>query len=46
MPTNGHLDLDEGGNPVDQTIYHSMIGSLLYFTTSRLDIMFSVYMCA
>jgi hypothetical protein len=27
MPTNGHLDLDEGGNPVDQTLYHSMIGS-------------------
>jgi hypothetical protein len=20
MPTNGHLDLDEGGNPVDQTL--------------------------
>ena len=31
MPTNGHLDLDEGGNTVDQTLYHSMIGSLLYF---------------
>ena len=46
MPTNGHLDLDEGGNMVDQTIYRSMIGSLLYLTTSRLDIMFSVCMCA
>jgi hypothetical protein len=32
MPTNGHLDLDEGGNPVDQTLYRSMIGSLLYLT--------------
>ena len=20
MPTNGHLDLDEGGNPVEQTL--------------------------
>ena len=30
MPTNGHLDLDEGGNPVNQTLYRSMIGSLLY----------------
>jgi hypothetical protein len=38
MPTNGHLDLDEGGNPVDQTLYRSMIGSLLYLTASRLDI--------
>ena len=28
MPTNGHLDLDEGGNKVDQTLYRSMIGSL------------------
>ena len=31
---------------VDQTIYRSMIGSLLYLTTSRPDIMFSVCMCA
>ena len=46
MPTNGHLDLDEGGNPVDQTLYRSMIGSLLYLTASRPDIMFSGYMCA
>ena len=35
MPTNGHLDLDEGGNTVDQTLYRSMIGSLLYLTASR-----------
>jgi hypothetical protein len=46
MPTNEHLDLDEGGNQVDQTLYRSMIGSLLYLTASRPDIMFSVYMCA
>jgi hypothetical protein len=46
MPTNGHLDLDEGGNPVDQTLYRSMIGSLLYRAASRPDIMFSVYMCS
>ena len=42
MPSNGHLDLDEGGNMVDQTLYRSMIGSLLYLTASRSDIMFSV----
>jgi hypothetical protein len=46
MPSNGHLDLDEGGKPIDQTLYHSMIGSLLYLTVSRPDIMFSVCMCA
>jgi hypothetical protein len=46
MPSNRHLDLDEGGKPVDQTLYHSMIGSLLYLTASRPDIMFSVRMCA
>jgi hypothetical protein len=46
MPTNGHLDLDEGGKPIDQTLYCSMIGSLLYLTASRPDIMFSVCMCA
>ena len=46
MLTNGHLDLDEGGKLVDQTLYRSMIGSLLYLTASRPDIMFSVCMCA
>jgi hypothetical protein len=47
MPTNGHLDLDKGGNPVDQTLYRSMIVSLLYLTTSRLNIMFiCLYVCS
>jgi hypothetical protein len=46
VPSNGHLDLDEGGKSVDQTLYCSMIGSLLYLTASRPDIMFSVCMCA
>ena len=46
MPSNGNLDLDEGGKIVDQTLYRSMIGSLLYLTASRPDIMFSVCMCA
>jgi hypothetical protein len=35
MATNGHLDLDEGGKPVDLKLYRSMIGSLLYLTASR-----------
>nr|AAS98452.2 putative polyprotein [Oryza sativa Japonica Group] len=46
MATNGHFDLDEGGKPVDLKLYRSMIGSLLYLTASRPDIMFSVCMCA
>ena len=46
MSSNGHLDLDESGKSVDQTLHRSMNGSLLYLTASRPDIMFSVYMCA
>jgi hypothetical protein len=42
MPTNGHLDLDEGDNSFDQTLYRSIIGSLLYLTASMPKIMFSV----
>jgi hypothetical protein len=34
MGTNGHLDLDMGGNSVDQKVYRSMIGSLLYLCAS------------
>jgi len=37
---------DETGIEVDGKRYRGMIGSLLYLTTSRPDIMFSVYMCA
>jgi hypothetical protein len=46
MGTNGHLDLDTGGKFVDQKVYRSMIGSLLYLCASRLDIILSVCMCA
>jgi hypothetical protein len=46
MGTNGHLDLDTGGKSVDQKIYRSTIGSLLYLCASRPDIMLSVCMCA
>jgi hypothetical protein len=45
MATNAHVELDEGGNSVDLKLYRSMIGSLLYLTVSRPDIMFSVCMC-
>jgi hypothetical protein len=46
MGTNGHLDLDTGGKSVDQTVYRSMIASLLYLCASRPNIMLSVCMCA
>jgi hypothetical protein len=46
MGTNENLDSDASGNMVDQKIYQSMIGSLLYVIASRLDVMFSVCMCA
>jgi hypothetical protein len=45
MGTNGHLDLDIGGKSVDQKVYLSMIGSLLYLYASRPDIMLLVCMC-
>jgi hypothetical protein len=44
--TNGNLDSDASGNMVDQKLYQSMIRSLLYVTASRLDVIFSVCMCA
>jgi hypothetical protein len=46
MPTKVQLDLGVGENPVDQKVYRSMIGSLLYLCASRPDIMLSVGLCA
>jgi hypothetical protein len=46
METNGNLGSDSSGNMVDQKLYRSMIGSLLYVIASRLDVIFSVCMCA
>jgi hypothetical protein len=43
---NAHLDLNEGGNSLYLKFYRSMIGSLLYLTASRPNIIFSVCMCA
>ncbi|NBI56467.1 hypothetical protein, partial [Photobacterium alginatilyticum] len=40
------LDKDESGKSFDQKTYRGMIGSLLYLTASRPDIMFSVCLCA
>jgi hypothetical protein len=46
MGTNGHLDLDTRGKSVEQKVYRSMIGSLLYLCASRPDIMLYVCMWA
>ena len=40
------LDKDEKGKDVNQKLYKGMIGSLLYLTASRLDIMFCVCLYA
>ncbi|GJR31468.1 putative ribonuclease H-like domain-containing protein [Tanacetum coccineum] len=42
METNKALTKDEDGGDVDIHLYRSMIGSLMYLTSSRPDIMFSV----
>jgi len=46
MPITGYLDFDGDGKAIDQKVYRSMIGSLLYLCASRPDIMLSVCMCA
>nr|GFC12038.1 retrovirus-related Pol polyprotein from transposon TNT 1-94 [Tanacetum cinerariifolium] len=40
------LDEDPSGIPVDQTCFRSMVGSLMYLTASRTDLVFVVCMCA
>ncbi|GJU52852.1 gag-pol polyprotein [Tanacetum coccineum] len=37
------LDADLSGTPVDQTKYRSMVGALIYLTTSRPDIVHATY---
>ncbi|GKA89927.1 hypothetical protein Tco_0811739 [Tanacetum coccineum] len=46
METNKALTKDEDGEDVDVHLYRSMIGSLMYLTSSRPDIMFSVCACS
>ncbi|XP_022014917.1 uncharacterized mitochondrial protein AtMg00810-like [Helianthus annuus] len=40
------LTEDLEGEAIDETLYRSMIGSLMYLTSSRPDIMFNVCQCA
>nr|GEV75823.1 ribonuclease H-like domain, reverse transcriptase, RNA-dependent DNA polymerase [Tanacetum cinerariifolium] len=46
METQKPLLMDEYGKEVDVHMYRSMIGSLMYLTSSRHDIMFAVCACA
>ncbi|GKB58681.1 retrovirus-related pol polyprotein from transposon TNT 1-94 [Tanacetum coccineum] len=46
MSSDTKLRKDEECESVDSTKYRGMIGSLLYLTASRPDIMFSVCLCA
>nr|GEV89515.1 ribonuclease H-like domain-containing protein [Tanacetum cinerariifolium] len=41
-----HLDADLSETPVDQTKYRSMVGALMYLTTSRPDIVHAKFYCA
>ncbi|GJX89741.1 putative ribonuclease H-like domain-containing protein [Tanacetum coccineum] len=46
MKTHKPLLKDADGEDVDEHLYRSMIGSLMYLTSSRPDIMFAVCACA
>lgn len=46
MATTAVIDKDESGQSVDQKTYRGIIGSLLYLTASRPDIMFATCICA
>jgi len=46
ISTGSSLDTEENGKDYDQTRFRGLIGSLLYLTTSRPNIMFNVCLCA
>ncbi|GKA54883.1 hypothetical protein Tco_0753832 [Tanacetum coccineum] len=46
IETKDKLDLDQNGTLVDATKYRSMIGALMYLTSSRLDIVHTTCLCA
>nr|GEU33780.1 uncharacterized mitochondrial protein AtMg00810-like [Tanacetum cinerariifolium] len=46
MEIKDKLDLDQNGTPVDTTKYRSMIGALMYLTSSRPDIVHATCFCA
>nr|GEZ33602.1 copia protein [Tanacetum cinerariifolium] len=46
MEIKDKIDLDQNGTLVDATKYHSMIGALMYLTSSRPDIVHDTCICA
>ncbi|KAD6118915.1 hypothetical protein E3N88_10186 [Mikania micrantha] len=46
MATSPGICSDDNGEPVDQTLYRCMIGSLMYLTASRPNIMYATCVCA
>nr|GEW70150.1 reverse transcriptase domain-containing protein [Tanacetum cinerariifolium] len=46
MEIKDKLDLDQNRTPVDATKYRSMIGALMYLTSSRPDIVHATCLCA
>ncbi|GJX91715.1 hypothetical protein Tco_0345041 [Tanacetum coccineum] len=46
MEIKDKLDLDQNGSPVDAMKYRSMIGALMYLTSSRPDILHATCLCA
>ncbi|KAK8954855.1 hypothetical protein KSP39_PZI002166 [Platanthera zijinensis] len=46
MGTSMPICKDETGKPVDESLYRGIVGSLLYLTASRPDIMYATCVCA
>ncbi|GJZ84187.1 retrovirus-related pol polyprotein from transposon TNT 1-94 [Tanacetum coccineum] len=46
MVEKSKLDEDTQGKVVDPTHYHGMVGTLMYLTTSRSDLVYAICMCA
>nr|GEZ10645.1 uncharacterized mitochondrial protein AtMg00810-like [Tanacetum cinerariifolium] len=46
MEIKDKVDQDQNGTPVDATKYRSMIGALMYLTSSRPDIVHATCLCA
>nr|GEU59421.1 hypothetical protein [Tanacetum cinerariifolium] len=46
MEIKDKLDLDQNGTLVDKMKYHSMIGTLMYLTSNRPDIVHATCLCA
>ncbi|GJW85950.1 hypothetical protein Tco_0159095 [Tanacetum coccineum] len=46
MAKKNKLDEDLQGKQVDATLYRGMIGSLMYLTSSRPDLIYAICLCA